>query len=118
MMDTIEVGSTPAEEKCAQVGSEGYYERAKVECQVYRRQLLRLYKAEHKVDALPEGCTLKITSNPHDFGTYYEVGARYNDAFPDAVEAAFWFDANVPSHWDAEARAELDELIPNWDSVA
>lgn len=110
-METITLGPTPADESCAQVGSNDYHERAAVECQVYRRQLLRMYKAEHGKD-LPEGCTLKITNEAHDFGTYHEVGVRYNDSFRDAIEAAFWFDANTPAHWDAEARAELEELIP------
>jgi hypothetical protein len=118
MMDSITFDASPADEKCAQVGAEDYYERAQVECQVYRRQLIRMYKAAHGGEGLPDGCTLKIKSNQHDSGTYHEVGARFNDAIPAAVEAAFWFDGNIPSHWDAEARAELEELIPERVSAA
>lgn len=117
MIDTLTLGATPADESCAQVGSNDYHERAKVECQVYRRQLLRMYKAVHKVNELPEGCTLKITNESHDFGTYHEVGARYNEVFPFSVEAAFWFDGNLPSHWDDEARKELEELIPETNAA-
>lgn len=116
MMDTLTFDASPTDEKCAQVGSDDYYERARIECQVYRRQLLRMYKAEHAGQDLPDGCTLKITSSPHDYGTYHEVGCRYNDSFPEAVEAAFWFDGNVPAYWDTEARAELDKLLPGWNN--
>ena len=121
-MDEITLGATPAEENCAQVGSDNYYERARTECTVYRRQLLRMFKAEHNPNGedwgLPEGCSLRIASHAHDFGSYHEVAIRYNDDFPAAVEAAFWFDANLPGHWDEEARKELQELIPNWNNAA
>lgn len=117
-MDSITFDATPTDEKCAQVGTPDYYERAQVECQVYRRQLIRMYKAEHNGEGLPEGCALKITSNAHDAGTYHEVGARFDADNEAAMEAAFWFDGNIPSHWDAEARAELEELIPGWNNAA
>lgn len=118
MMDSIDLGATPANEKCAQVGSADYYERAKLECQVYRRQLLRLYKAEHSDAELPDGCSLRITNHPHDFGTYHEVSVRYNDSSLVALAAAFWFDANLPGHWDEDAQKELQELIPGWNNAA
>jgi hypothetical protein len=118
MMDEISLGATPAEEKCAQVGSQEYSERARTECAVYRRQLIRQYKAEHECEDLPEGCSLRIASHSHDFGSYQEVAVRYNDSFPEAVDAAFWFDANLPGHWDEDAKKELQELIPNWNNAA
>lgn len=112
MKETLTLDASPADEKCAQLGSDDYYERARVECQVYRRQLLRLYKAEHGGNDLPEGCTLKITNHEHDAGTYHEVGVRFDSENEASAEAAFWFDANIPSHWDDEAKRELEELIP------
>jgi hypothetical protein len=112
MMDSITFDASPTDEKCAQVGTPDYYERAQAECQVYRRQLIRMYKAAHGGNDLPAGCTLRTKNNQHDAGTYHEVGARFDDTIPAAVDAAFWFDANIPSHWDAEARTELEELIP------
>lgn len=112
MMDTYTLGATPAEEKCAQTKDADYHERARVECQVYRRQLLRMYKEAHGGSDLPDGCSLRITNHSHDFGTYHEVGIRYNDENERAVNAMFWFDANMPGQWDEEARKELEELIP------
>lgn len=113
MIDHLTFDASPADEKCAQVGSPDYYEHATIECQVYRRQLLRLYKAEHNGEGLPEGCTLRIKSNSHDAGTYHEVGIRFDDNNPAAVNAAYWIDANIPSHWDEEAKRELEELLPS-----
>jgi hypothetical protein len=112
MMDSITFDASPADEKCAQINEPNYYERAQAECQVYRRQLIRMYKEAHGGNDLPVGCTLRIKSNQHDSGTYHEVGARFDTDNMAAVDAAFWFDANIPSHWDAEARKELEELIP------
>lgn len=121
MMDSITLGATPAEEKCAQVGSADYYEKARVECQIYRRQLLRMYKAEHNPNGedwgLPEHATLRIGNHSHDAGTYHEVEVRFNDDFFGAVEAAYWFESNLPSHWDEEARKELQELIPETNAA-
>lgn len=114
MRETITLGATPCDEPCAQLNvTPNYHEVARVECQVYRRQLLRMYKDAHGQD-LPDQCSLVITNESHDFGTYHEVGARYNDSFREAVEAAFWFDENVPFRWDETARKELEELIPGW----
>lgn len=112
MMETMELGPTPCEESCAQVGSADYSERGPIECQVYRRQLVRLYKAEHGGNDLPAGCTLKTSTHFHDFGSYHEVAARYNIEDETATEAAFWLEANLPAHWDDEANMELQELIP------
>lgn len=116
-MDEITLGPTPGDETCAQVGADNYHERARTECAVFRRQLTRMYKAEHSGNELPEGCSLRIASHSHDFGSYHEVAVRYKDNYPLSVEAAFWFDGNIPSHWDAEARAELEELIPETNAA-
>ena len=35
MRDWLAIGSSPPSEACAQVRSEGYYERARVECRAY-----------------------------------------------------------------------------------
>ena len=71
MRDCFEIGSSPWGEKCAQVGSVDYAQRAKRECQAYKAELIAKYG---EVD----GCTLKTKSNPHDFGTYYEVAVYYD----------------------------------------
>ena len=55
----------------------------------------------------PIGASLGIKSNPHDFGTYLEVVAYFDDSYPESVEWAFGIEANTPAEWDREARQEL-----------
>lgn len=123
MMDSMTLGATPADEKCAQLNvTPNYHEIARTECACYRRQLLRMYKAEHNPDGedwgLPEGVKLKIGGNAHDAGEYFEVEVCFDTKLEPAVDAAFWFEANLPGHWDEDAKKELQELIPNWNNAA
>jgi hypothetical protein len=98
MMEDLNIGSTPNEEECAQVGSDDYYERAIKECLAYREQIRKHYPE-------PENGYLKVKGFPHDFGTYYEVVAYYD---PEDTQASRWaFDIEgdnlgVLSTWDEE----------------
>ena len=99
MADTLSIGATPHEEDCALRDAR---QLARVECKLFRDQIRRAYGPE------PDGAQLYITSNPHDFGTYYEVNVRYtNEA---GEEYAYKVEAdpdNKLSHWDEIARAAL-----------
>lgn len=101
MRETIEIGTTPFEEDCAQVGSEDYTHRARKECAAFRSQLRRLFGQE------PEGASLFIKSNPHDFGNYYEVACRFDDENEAASSYAYACEGGAPARWDEEARKEL-----------
>jgi len=96
------IGPGPCEESVAQVGSSGYEERSRRECQVFKRMLERLYP-------IPADCpaTLIVKSFPHDFGAYREVCVRYDDNSEVASDYAFDLEANAPAEWDAIARYEL-----------
>jgi hypothetical protein len=96
MRDFLNIGSTPTDEPCAQIGSPDYYERARIECRAYANQLKRLF---------PFG-SFVVKSFPHDFGTYFEVVAKY-DTDEQEREAAFAAEANSPEHWDADALLEI-----------
>lgn len=103
MIDYIELGPTPHGEQCAQVGDSDYSERARLECLAYIGQLRRTH---------PEKCEkirLKKQSFPHDFGSYYEVVARFSDENEDAAAAAVFLENNAPEYWDAEAIEYLQE---------
>ena len=65
MRDSLELDCTPIDEPCAQVGSEDYAKNARLECKAFAAQLMRTFGEP------PPGCSFKITSNPHDFGTYH-----------------------------------------------
>jgi len=105
-MSHITIGSSPYGENCAQLGSSGYEERARVECRSLRNQLVRVYREAH--DGLDPECRLTIMPHAHDFGTYYEVAAEFDDDNEAAVHAAYWIEANVPEWWDDAAREDLD----------
>lgn len=91
--DELDVGSGPPEEPCAQVGREGYAEQAKVEC----RQWIAALKL--KLGEPPEGCELRLKSNPHDYGVYYSVVAKYDPAVEAAVNYAFDCEEKGPMTW-------------------
>lgn len=103
-MDYLSIGSSPAEESCAQVGSDGYYAKAQKECKAYLHQLKRQFGEP------PPGCTFKIKGNAHDFGTYYEVNVVFNENDEEATEFAYKVEAESPGQWDDEAKRELEAI--------
>jgi hypothetical protein len=106
MVESIEIGSAPCDEECAQVGSADYPERSRAECRAFINQIKRV------MGEPPEGVSLFIKSNSHDFGTYREVavkvtGVLTEDASEKALEYAYRCESASPTEWDDEARAEL-----------
>lgn len=71
--DYIDIGPTPAEEDCAQVGSPDYESRARPECIRFIDQIRRTLGEE------PAKAALRVKSNPHDFGAYLSVVCYYDD---------------------------------------
>lgn len=100
MMDYITLGGAPYEEECAQVGDEGYRQRALKECAAYIGQLKRAFGEP------PAGASLRVKRFPHDFGTYHEVVVEFEDE-PAAIEYAFKLEEEMPARWDEQARREL-----------
>lgn len=101
MTDRIEIGPTPNDEACAQVGTDRYHRVWRAECKAFSAQLLRMF------GPAPEGARLIITSNPHDFGTYHDIAVEYDTDNAAALAWALKIEGNTPAEWDAEARAEL-----------
>jgi hypothetical protein len=101
MRDSLYIGSAPYGEDCAQVGADDYRARARAECHSFRRQLIRMFGEP------PEGCSLVIKSNPHDFGSYLSVDAVFDGDNDEAVQYAYRCESEGPQEWDAEARQEL-----------
>ena len=96
MSDYVNIGPTPCGESCAQIGSPDFYEKARKECNIFKRQLQRMFP---KV-------VFRVKSFPHDFGTYYEVIAVYDLREGDS-EFAYEAENNAPEYWDAKAKEEL-----------
>lgn len=101
MRDSIYIGEVPAGEDAAQVGADNYANDGRKQCLALIHQLRRMFGKE------PFAARLKITDNPHDFGSYYSVDCVYDDSQPEAQAYAFRCENEFPEHWDDEAKAEL-----------
>lgn len=96
MIDYLYIGAVPTDEDCASVGEPNYAERAWAECKRFAKQIQRHYPE-------PENGWLQVKSNAHDFGTYYEVVACYDENDEEAVKWAFdveWDAKGVLTVWD------------------
>lgn len=104
MKDRLEIGPTPADESCEQVGTSDYNPlRAIKECQIFARQIIREFGPP------PKGARVYVyTSNNLD--PYREVAVEFDDQFPDSVEYAFKVEGEVSQKWDAESLEELRRL--------
>ena len=97
MRDYIDIGSTPTEEPCAQVGQPDYARQARAECARFIEAIRQVLGPE------PEGAQLAIKSNPHDFGSYFEVVCYYDDNSEAATRYAFRCEAEAPTRWPASS---------------
>jgi hypothetical protein len=97
MRDELSIGPTPSGETCEQLGPHYDATKARRECSAFVEQLRRVFGPE------PEGARFRITSNPHDFGSYYDVVVVFDDENPEAVAYAFKVEGATPESWDAGA---------------
>lgn len=100
MKDYIDIGPTPVNEDCEQLGPNYNPVQARKECKIYIAQLKRVYGEP------PFGASYKIQSNPHDFGVYYEVVCVYDDNEDEAREYAYKVEEGC-EEWDDEAKQQL-----------
>ena len=101
MRDYVNIGSSPADEDCAQVGTDDYTVKSRKECTVFAEQIIR-------VCGEPRGtAAVVIKSFPHDFGTYREVCVSYDVEDEEGQEYAYMVESNAPNTWDDIARKEL-----------
>ena len=103
MKDSLNLSPTPIGEDCAQLGAPDYYSVAKKEIIVFISQLIR----EHGEP--PRGARYRITNNPHDFGTYYDLNIEFDDENDEASEYAYKVEGDLPEYWDEIAIKELDK---------
>ncbi|KKN20131.1 hypothetical protein LCGC14_0938740 [marine sediment metagenome] len=99
MRDHISIASAPALEDCVQVNPSGdYHDAMKAEC----RRFLDLIRK--KLGPEPPGAMLTVKSNPHDFGSYYEVACLFDDENEEARKYAFRCEAEAPLRWSDDKR--------------
>lgn len=101
--DEVDLGSTPTGEECVQVGEEDYYKWNRIELIAYVNQLKRQFPD------MPRSLKFKISSNPHDFGTYHEVVVRFNADNEEDSNYAWNMQNSLPEYWDETAKNELKE---------
>jgi hypothetical protein len=102
-LDYLYLGPTPADEDCAQVGQDNFRKQAEKEMKAYINQLSRMFP-EHDEN----GVGFRIKWQSHDFGTYGEVVAYYDDSIEESYEYALKIEWNLPDKWDDEALEELE----------
>ena len=102
MNDCMPLGPVPYAEDCAQLGTPGYYERARKECRAYRNQLRRVFGEP------PGNASFVMKSFPHDLGSYHEICVRYDPNNEEESDFAYMCEGNLPELWDEEARKELE----------
>ena len=92
--DFIDVGSAPSEEDCAQVGSPDYHARARPECIRYIALLRQTFGPE------PPQASLRVKSNPHDFGSYLSVVCYFDDDDEESANYAYRCEEAPPTTWN------------------
>lgn len=91
--DYIDIGPTPADEPCEQLGPNYDESKAKAECRRFIEVIRKALGPE------PEGARLSIKANAHDFGTYHEVVCYFDTDNEKAAEYAFKCESDAPSRW-------------------
>jgi len=95
-IDYVNLGSTPPGEDCAQVGSDGYHDRAIEECNRFRKFL------REKIGKEPSHARLAVRSFPHDFGNYLEVVCYFDTNVLESEEYAMKCENDCPEYWEEE----------------
>jgi hypothetical protein len=104
MRDQFELGTTvPHDEPCVQLGENDYSKFSKIEARALINQITRT------IGPAPSGSGLRIISCAHDFGTYYDVAAVYDDDDEESEAYMLKAESGIPSKWDEEAIKELKE---------
>ena len=93
MRDYVNVGSSPANEPCAQLGTDDYSRVARAEC----KRFIEVIRAA--LGPEPDGARLYVKGNAHDFGTYYEVVCEYDEEKPESVDYAYRCESDAPADW-------------------
>ena len=103
--DYMDIGSAPADEPTAQVGSPNYAEEGRAECTRFLNLIRKTLGDE------PPGARLAVKANPHDFGTYYSVVCNYEDTNEAAATYALRCESEAPREWgDPDSAAEPKKL--------
>lgn len=114
-LDKLEIGPTPPEEECLQVGIDDYAKKGRQQCNVFKKLLERHFPIPQNLEEI---VYFTVISCPHDFGSYYDVFVKFAGDNEEAVNYAYNVEANTPAYWDEIAKTELRSLglLPDEDA--
>jgi hypothetical protein len=101
MRDYLNIGATPADETCEQLGPNYDPMKARAECNAFAKQIIRQFGEP------PFGADIRVKSFTHDFGTYQEVVIWFMDDIEETIDYAYKVENEVAATWDDEAKKEL-----------
>lgn len=105
-IDYVDLSSSPIQEPGVQVSKYVDYREDMInECKDFARQLMEIFPWHNEV-----GIDFVIKANPHDFGTYYEVNARFSDADEMSYDYAYWMQDHLPLTWDDRSPREKPDF--------
>jgi len=93
----INLGPTPCDEACAQVGDLDYHEKNRIEGRRYIRLLKKIFP-----EAETKGIRFGRKGFDHDFGSYYEIVAYFDHDNDEAMEFASEIESLLPANWEEE----------------
>jgi asparagine synthetase A len=101
-MSYLELGPTPYDMPCAQLGDENYVSKAQKEVKAYLNQLNRMFPE------VGNSATLYFDTKwfNHDFGRYVEVVIHYREGHSEE-DVIYKIERSLPDKWDNEALIEL-----------
>jgi hypothetical protein len=101
MRESLELGPTPCDEACVQVGTDDYFAKARPECRRYIDLLTK------KFGKPPGEAYFYVKSNPHDFGSYLEVAIKFNINSREEMAFAYHVENNLPAKWSDDAEVPM-----------
>lgn len=105
MKEYIEIGPTPYEEKCAQVGEDYFIKRAGIEMDIFIEQLYRTF-----TEATDKRISFVKKWYNHDFGQYGEVCIKFDPDDEEASDYAYYIDKNSIPNWDEDSLNKIKEM--------
>lgn len=96
MIDFVEIETTPAEEDCAQTGTENYSMISRQEGKRMVAGVLKYFAKEIGEKQIG----FKFHNNPHDFGSYLTIKILFNDNDEEAARLAYLIENELPQTWE------------------
>lgn len=112
MIDYFEIGPTPCDENCAQVGEDNFRNKANIEMDAYIDQLYRLFGEK----ILDTSISFKKKWFAHDFGNYGEVVIMYDDS-DEKHDLVYEIERELPENWDEQAKKDIENRMSELEKV-